>query len=222
MMKRLVVLDVDDTLYLERDYVHSGFHAVDGVVSTKFGVEGFFATAWPAFLNGQRRTIFNQALQSLGVPDTDEIVSSLVQAYRTHTPTISLMPDAEEFLRLQRPEAHLAVITDGPVDSQRAKVEALGLPELVDAIILTGERGPDWGKPSPRAFTELQEQFGMKAADCTYYGDNPIKDFGGPALLGWNTVRIQRVGGLHFDAEPLQTVRTLEDFAGEIQQAAPA
>ena len=49
---RCVAFDVDDTLYLERDYVRSGFRAVAERVRRDHGLEGFFEGAWDAFSSG--------------------------------------------------------------------------------------------------------------------------------------------------------------------------
>ena len=38
MMRRAVVFDIDDTLYLERDYVRSGFTAAGAWARTELGL----------------------------------------------------------------------------------------------------------------------------------------------------------------------------------------
>ena len=59
---RCVVLDIDDTLYLERDYVRSGFEAVGQAL----GEQEFGPTAWRVFLEGGRGDTFNQTFSRLG------------------------------------------------------------------------------------------------------------------------------------------------------------
>src|SRR5690606_41459193 len=44
----------DDTLYLERDYVRSGFHAVGEHLRRTHGVDGFSRRAWELFESGHR------------------------------------------------------------------------------------------------------------------------------------------------------------------------
>ena len=58
----LIVFDVDDTLYLERDYVASGLKAVDHEIESTLGVRGFYQQAWPLFADGLRGTVIDQAL----------------------------------------------------------------------------------------------------------------------------------------------------------------
>ena len=93
-----------------------------------------------------------------------------------------MYPDAERALgRLQVRGVRLGLITDGPLAAQKAKVEALGLPDRFDVIILTDERGRDFWKPDPRAFREMADRLFLDPKSCVYVGDNPEKDFTGPA-----------------------------------------
>ncbi|MGH9118455.1 MAG: HAD family hydrolase, partial [Acidimicrobiales bacterium] len=91
---RVVVFDIDDTLYLERDYVRSGFAAVGALVGDRLGVPDFADRAWTAFLHGTRRTIFDDTLVACGLDPEPDLVGELVERYRTHEPAISLLPDA--------------------------------------------------------------------------------------------------------------------------------
>ncbi|MCA9674638.1 MAG: HAD family hydrolase [Myxococcales bacterium] len=200
MTTRCVVFDVDDTLYLERDYAHSGFAAVGREVERRWGVAGFGAQAWNLFQDGARGDIFDRVLQALGLTASPDDVRTLVVCYREHSPAIGLLPDARQALdRLNRTYV-LAGLTDGPVASQRAKVAALGLSRWLDPIVVTGELGPGAGKPSPAGFRRIEAASGVDGAACVYVADNPAKDFAGPRALGWKTVRVRRPGGLHVDA----------------------
>lgn len=197
MNRPLVVLDVDDTLYLERDYVRSGFKAVASYLEDNFGIEDFWERAWRLFNSGARGNIFDLVLANdvrlAGRFDP----WTLVEIYREHVPAISLLPDAREFINECRRRADVAVVTDGPIASQRAKLRALDADEWANEIVVTSEKGMEWHKPSTRAFAYLQEHFRASAGDCAYFGDNPCKDFIGPKALGWRTVRVRRLGGLH-------------------------
>ncbi|MEZ5265540.1 MAG: hypothetical protein R2755_28010 [Acidimicrobiales bacterium] len=46
----------------------------------------------------------------------------------------------------------LAVVTDGPLASQRAKARALSAERWADLVVCTAALGPGMGKPHPRAF----------------------------------------------------------------------
>lgn len=195
---RLVVLDVDDTLYLERDYVRSGFAAVGAHIAATTGLTGLGEKAWQLFEAGTRGNIFDLVLADARDDVASLTVADLVRVYREHRPSIELTADSQRFIAAVAEHGPIAVITDGPAASQRAKLAALGADTFAAEIIVTSERGPDWTKPSPLAFEYLQKRFGATPQACTYYGDNPHKDFIAPKALGWHGVRIRRPGGLHF------------------------
>ena len=196
-----IVLDIDDTLYLERDYIRSGFRVVGRYVQEQYGPGGFFDIAWESFQCGARGTIFNEALGALRMDATPELIAELVTVYRKHTPQIEMLSDAAEFIGRLHGQVALAAISDGPLQSQRAKTEALGLAKWMDLVILTAELGEGLGKPHPRAFEMIQQHTGRTGSECVYVADNPTKDFIAPASLGWKTVRIRRLGGLHHEIE---------------------
>lgn len=197
MEGKLIVFDVDDTLYLERDYVKSGFQAVDLKLQKTLGIEGFFDYAWEAFTTGTRGNTFQQVLSQLGVSFDDELIKSLVKYYRNHTPNIQLAEDARATLDAIPAGAHIGIVTDGPAESQWAKIKALRLERYDPKIIVTADRGVDWHKPSVKPFIFLQQAAGVTGNNCVYIADNPQKDFIGPEQLGWKTIRIRRVGGIY-------------------------
>src|SRR5258707_4394601 len=185
------VFDLDDTLYLERAYVQSGFQAAGAWAERELGVRDFSQRAWREFERGCRGDIFNRVLAFYGFPK-GRALPELVRAYRSHTPSIALLPDAAHCLSALRPHGYLAMITDGAVDSQQNKVRALGLDRTMDLVVLTAALGLDFSKPNPRAFAYVQQQFAVPPECCAYIGDNPVKDFITPRGLGWRTVRVRR------------------------------
>jgi putative hydrolase of the HAD superfamily len=208
----VVVLDVDDTLYLERDYVRSGFRAVGRYAEENHDLDGLGDLAWTEFEAGRRGDIFDRVLRSLGVTLDPTLVRTFVEVYREHEPTITMLPDAVELVDRVRSQAlGLAVITDGPLASQRAKVGALGLWDLAALVVLTAELGPGAGKPSLRAFELVERELGVHGDGLVYLADNPAKDFLAPAALGWHTVRVRRAGGLHERAPSGDDVRVEVD-----------
>lgn len=214
MVLELIVFDMDDTLYLERDYVRSGFAAVGHEIQQRYGLEGFSALAWTLFLNGARGDTFNTALCKLTGTVSEKLVAECVDIYRNHVPNITLLEDAQHLLSAMETKYATALITDGPLESQSAKAEALNLHTKLDSIILTDELGPGAGKPSTRAFRKLEVEFGMSGQQCMYIGDNPAKDFVAPLALGWATWRIRRQNSLHEAVETSSpTTTTTRDLA---------
>ena len=121
----MLVFDLDDTLYLERDFACSGFTAVETHLNDKYGNRVSHGTCWRLFVEGARGKIFDLALESFGIEATPSLLDELVQVYRSHPPQIRLCPDACRFLASDR--RRRAIITDGPADMQRSKIAALGI-----------------------------------------------------------------------------------------------
>lgn len=199
MNELCVVFDIDDTLYLERNYVRSGFRAVGIWAQRCLGIADFETTCWNEFEAGRRSTIFDHALSSSGIEPNPQLISSLVELYRTHEPSIHLAPDASHALGDLAASHSIAVISDGPLASQSRKVQALGLARFASPIILTEALGQEFRKPHPRAFRDIAGR--ISAPHYVYVADNPAKDFTAPRHLGWTTVRIRRLGGLHYSVE---------------------
>jgi len=210
--RMLIALDLDDTLYLERDFVRSGFDAVEKALRGTAAGRDFAMQAWLLFESGKSRgRIFDATLAAMGITDP-ALVEKLVTIYRSHPPHIKLTLDAEAFLSRHPPET-LALITNGPAMTQRNKIAALRLRDRIAMIIVTDELGEHGAKPSVRPFQIAQG--GREANECVYIGDNPAVDFEGPRQLGWQqSIRVRRAGSLHVDvATPpdCEEIATLAD-----------
>ena len=199
---KLIVFDLDDTLYLERDYVRSGFVAVGRHLEERLAIKGFASAAWREFIEGRRGDIFDRVLPSLADLDWAARIPELIKIYRQHQPCIVLETDALDSLQeLRNRGCVLGLITDGPASSQHAKIEALQLDKWIGHIVCTADLGEGFGKPHPRAFEKISAAAGIEAEACMYIGDNPSKDFDAPAQLGWKTYRCRRPLGLHAKVE---------------------
>lgn len=212
-----VVFDIDDTLYLERDYAFSGFEAVGRWVAARLQIVDFALRCRHNFVAGRRRSIFDDVLRECGKEPSAALVGVLVEVYRMHTPSITLAADAAEAINTISRMSSIAVITDGPAISQSRKVEALGLREFAAPIVLTDVMGPEFSKPHPRAFKQVEKC--RPARGYVYVADNPIKDFAAPKQLGWATVRVRRQGGLHCTVENTDVLpdREMKDCSGLVQ-----
>lgn len=211
MPELCVVFDIDDTLYLESDYVRSGFEHVGLCAEKELGIANFAERGWSLFSAGHRARIFDEILREWNIQGQESTVAHLVGLYRSHRPQISLLPDALQCLDELHGNARLAVISDGPREAQRNKVDVLQLEQWFDYILLTEELGPGFGKPCPAAFQLVQEKFGCSGESCCYVADNPAKDFVAPRTLGWKTVRLRRSGGLYAE------LRAHGDFAADVE-----
>lgn len=192
-----LVLDLDDTLYLERDFVTSGIRAVAAAAQARLGIRHFGETAQALWDAGERGRLFDETLRRCDVEPTPPLVAALVECYREHDPEIALAADAAGLLRRDADFA-FALITDGYLSTQRRKIAALGLQHFAIApLVCTDAWGRDYWKPHRRAFDFVAAHLASRVDRFVYVADNPAKDFLAPRALGWRTVQIDRPGAVH-------------------------
>ncbi|BCP53910.1 haloacid dehalogenase [Kaistia sp. 32K] len=192
----LIVFDLDDTLYLERDFGRSGFAAAGEWLFRQVGVPGLGEVCVDLFEAGVRGRVFDEALVRLGLGPDPALLAQLVAIYRSHDPKIELAPDAVRYLARRDGSVPMALITDGPAATQQAKVRALGLEARLGCIVCTDTLGPGRGKPHPLGF-ERVEAWAPPGLPLAYVADNPLKDFVTPRARGWWTVQIERPERVH-------------------------
>lgn len=216
---RVLVFDLDDTLYLERDFAFSGFQAVAEAFADRLGDPMRARAEMQRFFDSPaRRRVFDTLLDARGIPTDASLVARMVEVYRLHPPRIRLLPDAGRALASWAGRCRLALITDGPPHTQRAKIAALGLSARLDPIIITSELGEGFSKPHPLAFERMMRITGHAPAEHVYVADNPAKDFLAPNRLGWRTVRVRRREGIYRDepdaegGRPQHTLESLDEL----------
>jgi len=199
-MIKAVVFDMDDTLFEEKEYVLSGFSAVDQYLSEK-GVVGFYEKSKELFESENRGRIFNDVLDFYGVPFNQSDIKNLVEVYRNHIPDIKLLQDAKWSIDQLKTKYELGLITDGYLNAQRHKAKALNLEEEFAVLIFTDELGREHWKPSEKPYLEIKKYFNVDHHELIYIGDNPTKDFITAKKLGWKTIRIEREGSEYSEIE---------------------
>ena len=87
-MIRLVLFDLDDTLYPERDFVLSGFRAVAARAASDLGLPSRqVLRALLASFRHDRRSVFDRVAGALA-PDRPALVADWVRTYREHEPRL--------------------------------------------------------------------------------------------------------------------------------------
>jgi len=215
---RVVAFDLDDTLYPERDYVLGGFKAVSELIGKRLGIKDFYPELVKTFNRGEREKTFDAALEKLGIKPNKALIQDMVNHHRAHFPNIKPYADAVPTLKYLRQKHHLALITDGYLQSQKNKVRALNIEHLFERIIYTDEYGEDYWKPSSLPYKLVMEYFSAEGIECAYVGDNIKKDFIAPNKMGWLTIQIRREGGQHLNDidndkfKPQVRIDSLEDL----------
>lgn len=182
MPSKVVVFDLEDTLYHEIDFLKSGYHAVADYLTKTVGIHDLYAEMIEAYQAGEK-DVFQKILDNHNLP-IDK--SKLLDVYRYHLPQIHLDEMAKSVLDRLKSKCHLALITDGRPRTKRNIINALGLSDYINwsDIYISDEVGHL--KTAPYSFEKIMERY----PDCEYMyvGDNPAKDFLVPNRLGWITV----------------------------------
>jgi len=176
------VFDLDDTLYREIDYCHSGFIYVSSLINKMYGAD-VYKKLIKLFYAGEK-DVFGKICLDLGLPI--EIKESLVWSYRTHFPSIRLLPYAMDVIEEARSKsAGVCILSDGRSLTQRIKMNALHIGHIRSYI--SEEHGEE--KPGLKRYKLIQDQHPGKK--YVYIADNPNKDFIGPNILGWFSIGIK-------------------------------
>ena len=190
---RAVIFDLDDTLYPERDYVKSGFRAVAALLSAVSDCEKKLWAAFEAQLPAIDTVLFDEGIY------TEELKAECLRAYRGHMPEIKLYDGVLEMLAdLRAKGIKLGIITDGRPEGQKNKIEALGIAELFDEIIITDELGGRaFNKPCDIAFRIMQRRLCLPFEKMLYVGDNAAKDLIAPRRLSMQAVWLSNPDGIY-------------------------
>jgi putative hydrolase of the HAD superfamily len=197
-LPELLIFDLDDTLYSERDFVRSGHRAAAQAVWRDYGID-IESELQRRFALGQRGDLFTAALKSrnLEVP-LDYVERVLVPAYREHTPMIEPYVGTTQVLRQLRAAGHrTALLSDGWAAVQRRKLNALGLAELFDDVVLTDELGRASWKPSTRGFELILERQAVSPANAAYVAELSRHSSGNRACDGSREAASERCKVAH-------------------------
>ena len=213
---QVVVFDLDDTLYAERDYVRSGYEAVGEHLAEKLGRDEPLADwLWKRFCSGQSERAFDALSEQFGLSLSADDIAELVDVYRSHTPSIQPREGVVELLADLAGKYRLGLLSDGFLPAQQLKLDALGLARHFEQIVFTEELGRECWKPSSAGFELIAQRLGAAHAACCYVSDNLAKDFVGPNRLGWRTILLRLPGQIHahriaaVGGEPQHTAESL-------------
>lgn len=189
---KAIIFDLDDTLYLEKDYVKSGYKAVADYLGEETATEEL----WSYFTEG--KAAIDEYLNKIS---RQEEKQKCLDVYRNHFPDIKLKDEVRSMITdLTKRGKKLGIITDGRVEGQKNKLEALGIYDIIDKeyIIITDELGGiQFRKPCDIAFRIMATKMRLNYEEMIYIGDNKNKDFAAPNRLGMKAVYFKNKDGLY-------------------------
>ncbi len=195
----LVLFDLDDTLC---DYasararrLHSAFEYAAAEAGARLPDDLTAMIEESIAIHPHGTDHFGELLARYGITG-DEAVWAAREWYAHHRfHTLALFPDAVETLaqvREARPGRRLGMITNGPSEVQRAKIDLLAIESHVDFIIVSEEFGA-W-KPDPAIFVEALRLGSAAPESAIFIGDSAEHDIAGAHAAGIDAVWINRAG----------------------------
>jgi len=164
------------------------------------------------------RDTWVRTLASLGHNDADiaNLAWQLYLDYRHRD--YKLYGDALTTLEALRPHYKLAVITNGPVTTQRDKLRHLKLETLFNVVTISGEAGVK--KPDGAIFEQTLRALGVSADEALYVGDSLPVDVAGALDVGMTAVWLNRKGAPRKEGDPEanQEIASLEELAGLLHE----
>jgi putative hydrolase of the HAD superfamily len=184
------VFDLDDTLYPYSAFVRSGFKAIATELAQDRGLSAsmVFSLLDRARANGERGRELQALCARLGLPSST--ATALLAVVREHEPKIHLPAESRRVLMSIRRHWRVGILTNGMPEVQRRKIEALGVEDLVDEVVLAAECGDGSGKPAPDGFRTVLERLAIRPADAVFVGDDLHADIGGAIAIGMSTIHV--------------------------------
>jgi putative hydrolase of the HAD superfamily len=228
-MIRAIIFDLDDTLC---DYAGArarGLDAAAALLVQPAAREQFIARyleaeprLFRAFANREidletyRRRRFAEAAPR---EPADETLKRANDAYMSEANgRATLFPDALRTLSTLADRGYvLALLTNGPSDGQRVKLEASGLLKAFDHLFISEEIGA--AKPSREAFARVARALGVSPAECLMVGDALDVDIVGARAAGMQAIHLRR-GALE-DASG-DEIRSLDELPARLADGAGA
>jgi putative hydrolase of the HAD superfamily len=195
-----IVFDLDDTLYDRTQPLKNAFLALESTKHIDFDLfqKAFQINSEIAFNQFKQNSCslkeshiyrIKETLNHFGMQIPDETALNFQSLYEDNQQYIKLDPYIKDILELlQARKIRKYIITNGPGNHQRKKIQTLGLDQYFEPnqIIVSGEVGI--AKPTPAIFELAENNFDLDKRNTWYVGDSYENDVIGANRVGWHTI----------------------------------
>ena len=137
-----------------------------------------------------RLEVWSKALMIYGLPIQHLAIEATDLYSQERRAGYCLFPDAKEVLHALHQRFILGVISNGPRDTQRQKLDVTGLGAYLDVVVISGELGV--GKPDSGIFLEALESAQVTPGEALYVGDSLASDVAGAKGVGMYAAWLNR------------------------------
>ena len=201
-LPQAIIFDLDDTIIAEAEMSERCWEEVCTVYSVRLGGtvgeilletireirRGNLANRERLERGGSdlrsiRQNLLLSAFAALGIEDTS-LVQEMTNSYMAlKSVLVEPVPGALDTLRKLKQEGiRLAMITNGPAEEHRAKMQRAELEHFFEYILVEGEFGV--GKPDPQVFNHTLSRLQVTPAQAWMVGDNLVNDVAGAQAVG--------------------------------------
>lgn len=191
---RGIVFDLDDTLVKHKEWMLEKLLLIyPDIFSAWVERSTFLLCAAQLIDEGERAFLIDRLLAMLELPES--LRTTAIDAYRTaivaETPLFS---DVEATLKaLKAAGLPLAILTDNPPATQRAKIRQAQALGCIDTVVCSREHGGE--KPAAIAFLQTAHALGVDPSQLVMIGDNYFRDGVGAIRAGYMHALIIRRNG---------------------------
>lgn len=227
-MLKTLLMDMDDTLCDTQaanrsarasfaEQLHHHFPAIDHERAATVYLKGIYRELSAAHAKvllpvtherNFRIQLIRMILQDEGVSEVPEEIANQLQDNfdRVRFASYGFFPGIRELLLEMRSHFTLVVITNGATFSQLPKIEASGLRNYVDFILVGGEEPEE--KPAVSIFRKALSLAGCEASEAIHFGDSLEADIQGANNSGIRSVWISHGKDLdtRFGVTPVHTI----------------
>ena len=146
----VVSFDLDDTLYNELDFLRSAYMSIANKLANN---------DWK-LLYAQMFSLYRSNIDVFGFLSESYQTDKkwLLKEYRKHIPNIAPFDHVVDLLKkIKNLEGKIAIITDGRENTQRNKIDSLGLKKYVDLIVISEAVGSE--KPNEKNYKIVESTF---------------------------------------------------------------
>ena len=210
-----VVFDLDDTLCRHTGDMAAVYRAAfDRVGTAPFGEP---AELWAALDGppdpddqvGYLGAGFARLAAQYDRPAVDPLALAEALLAGIDATAVDFLPGAEAVLETARSVGPVGVLTNGPADRQRAKVETLDLDGRVDTVVYAGDL--DRRKPHVDPFERIIVDLGVQAKRTLHVGDSLAYDVAGAHNAGLQAAWLRTDGEDPGDYRPEYVVDSLAE-----------
>jgi putative hydrolase of the HAD superfamily len=215
---KVIVFDLDDTLYPEQSFFKSGLVSASKYLEKKLPMT--WKSIYAEFLRINelygRKNIFDVFLKQQGVY-SKKLLNSTIQIYRNHDFAIMVDSEMRKFLKSFKNNS-IYIVTDGHKLVQAKKINKLKIKELFQGVYITNCYGIDKQKPSIYCFRKIAIREKIKLSQLVHIADNPKKDFVSLNRCGATTIKTNIYVNNHEDSRHIFNANYRVNSLEELQK----